>query len=187
MILAAHQPNFFPAGSFYAKARRADVFVLLAHVQYTRGGYHNRFGLGNRWYTMGVSQRIEPLIDKRYNAPEDDWQAIKRKLPAYRGVLDGFDDCIGGSLVETNTAIIRRILDRLGIGCRIVTDHPTDRTATERLVELCQRHGADVYLSGPSGRKYLDMAAFDAAGIRVEWQDAVEPRAVVEMLAEVRM
>lgn len=184
VVLAAHQPNFFPYSGVLDKARRCDVFVLLGHVQFTRGNYHNRFNLGNRWYTMGVNQALEPLVAKRYNDPHGDWQAIKRKLPAYARILDGFDDCIGSSLVDTNAAIIRRLFEHLGIVCRVVTDYPTELSATARLVDLCQHYGADAYLSGPSGRKYLDVAPFGAAGINVEWQGPVEPKAAVELLVE---
>jgi len=40
---------------------------------------------------------------------------------------------------------------------------------TERLVNICKKLNADTYLSGPSGRDYLDESKF--ANIKVEYMD----------------
>jgi len=187
MILAAHQPNYFPAGSFWDRLRRADRFVILAQCQYERGNYHNRFALGGSWYTMPVSQRLEPLVAKRYNDHAANWERIRRRLPvAYQRAFARFDGCCTESLVETNVAVIRRLCAILGIGTEIVMDYPTDLRATDRLVDLCKHYGADTYLSGPSGPKYMDMDAFERAGIRVEVQETrpEHRRAALELVAE---
>ena len=44
-----------------------------------------------------------------------------------------------------------------------------DLSSTELLVEICKNLNATTYLSGPSGRDYLDIQLFDAAGIKVEF------------------
>jgi hypothetical protein len=41
---------------------------------------------------------------------------------------------------------------------------------SERLVNLCQAVGGDVYLSGPGGKEYMDLEIFASAGIEVQWQ-----------------
>src|SRR5437763_1510800 len=43
-LVAIHQPNFFPWLGYFDKLRRADVFVVLDHVQYskTSGNWGNR-------------------------------------------------------------------------------------------------------------------------------------------------
>ena len=41
----------------------------------------------------------------------------------------------------------------------------------ERLVDICQKTGATVYLSGPAARGYLDESALNAAGVQVNWMD----------------
>jgi WbqC-like protein family len=47
---------------------------------------------------------------------------------------------------------------------------------SERLVALCRTVGASTYLSGDGGsRAYLDVAAFERAGLRVAWQRFVHP------------
>lgn len=184
MIVAAHQTNFFPYAGIIEKARRCDRFVVLTQAQYSRGNYHNRFLLDDRWYTLAVNQTLEPLACKRYKSPRGDWEAIKRRLPAHADVLARFDDLITDSLVETNVAIIRRLFSFLEVEADVVLDYPTELTGTARLVDLCQRNDATVYLSGPSGKKYLDDAQFERAGIVVEYQEAGDRRAAVELLME---
>ena len=44
-------------------------------------------------------------------------------------------------------------------------------TPSERLIDLCLAVGGTRYLSGPNAKDYLDVAAFDAAGIAVEFAD----------------
>jgi hypothetical protein len=45
----------------------------------------------------------------------------------------------------------------------------------ELLVDLLQKVGASHYLSGVGARDYFDPAPFDAAGIKVIWQEFVHP------------
>lgn len=185
MVVSIHQPNFFPYEGVLDKIRRSDIHVVLAHAQFERGNYQNRFGRGGYWYTMSVSQKLEPLVEKRYTKPHEDFAAILRRLPERAGLLAEFTDLIGESLVETNVGILRRICERLRITTPIVLDHPTDLRSTERLVDLCQQHGATTYLSGASGPKYLDISLFARAGVRVEVQDIALTgrRAAIDVVA----
>jgi len=48
-------------------------------------------------------------------------------------------------------------------------------TSTERLVRICQEVGADEYLSGPTGKAYMDESLFEKAGIRVVYSDFRHP------------
>lgn len=48
-------------------------------------------------------------------------------------------------------------------------------TKSDLILNLCKATGADVYLSGPLGRDYLDLPAFEKAGIEVRWHDYQDP------------
>lgn len=169
MIVGIHQPNFFPYEGILEKIRRSDLFVLLTHAQFSPGNYHNRFQLGERWMTMSVNRGLEPLTQKRYLRPEADWRRIKES--SGRDMLRVFDSCISPSLVETNVAVVRQLCRMLGITTSIVIDEPSELQRTERLLQICQAHQATVYLSGPSGRKYLDLTLFEHAGIEVQFHN----------------
>lgn len=183
--LTAHQPNFVPWLPYFRKAATANIFVILINCQYEKNGFQNRFNLGDRWYTMSVGRGLDPICDKEYLNPERDWAKIKSALPQeYAGRLDRFDGYISESLHLTNSAIIMHAAKLLGVSTRIVFDEPTDKRGTARLVELCAQHNCDHYISGPSGRKYLDLSQFEQAGIRVSFFTVAEgdSRPLVEVL-----
>jgi len=48
-------------------------------------------------------------------------------------------------------------------------------TPTQRLIDICRLVGADTYLSGAGGHKYLEQAEFEKAGIRLVFQDFRHP------------
>jgi len=163
--------------------KAVDEFVLLNHSQFQKGKYNNRFQMGERWFTLPVNKGLTPLNEKKYINPLVAWEGIKNALPKYP-VLTYFDDCIKESLVETNSEIIRKIAYFLAIETKITDDYPTELTSTERLVDICKSRGATEYLSGISGKKYLDLALFDKAGIKVIFQDEdkIDKRPIIQIL-----
>jgi hypothetical protein len=68
-------------------------------------------------------------------------------------------------------------LERLGIETEIVRSSELEPTETKSalILELCIKVAASVYLSGPFGREYLDLTAFESAGIRVAFHDYAHP------------
>lgn len=175
MIVSVHQPNFCPYSGFFEKVRKADLFVIMSHCQFEKGGYQSRFN-HNGWHTMSVNRGLIPLHEKKYINYDEDWTRIVNKYPN----LQVFDDCIGEDLVETNTSIIVKACEILGIDTMIVTDFPTKKTGTERLVEICKHYRATKYLSGPSGRNYLNQDLFKE--IELEFFDPKDRRSLVELI-----
>lgn len=171
MILTIHQPNFFPWYPLFQKIQSADKFVFLNHSQFQKNYLQNRFNFEDKWYTLSVNKGLDPIITKKYVNPIKDWQSIKNKLKNYNQVLNLFDDCISENLVETNTNIISKICQILNIETQILKDYPTELNSTERLVDICLYYGADTYLSGISGKNYLDMSKFKDKNIKVIFQD----------------
>jgi hypothetical protein len=59
----------------------------------------------------------------------------------------------------------------LNINTKIEIDFPTDKVATERLVDLCKFYDGDVYISGISGPKYMETEMFDRENISIKIQE----------------
>jgi hypothetical protein len=171
MRIAIHQPNFFPWWPFFMKMKEVDLFIILTWCQWEKGGFQNRFFAKGRVHTMSVCRGLTPVCEKQYADPPGDWNRIKENLREYRQELALFDDCIMGSMLATNIQIIDRIARTLKIKAHIGIDFQTEKRNTARLVEICQRVGANEYLSGKSGADYLDMEQFKQAGIDVKFQD----------------
>lgn len=174
IILSAHQPNFFPFFPFFQKMDRSDVFVILSQVQFEKNNYQNRFQLNDKWHTMRVPRGTRSIKDQTYINAKADWKLLKSNLKEYSDTLSLFDDCIFDSLSLTNETIIKRCVSILEIKTKITIDYPTELKATERLVDICKTNGATTYLSGISGRNYLNLELFEEAGIKVIFQEEKE-------------
>lgn len=170
MIIALHQPNFFPWYPYFHRMEQADRFVIVKQCQFANYLFQKRFHINSMWYSMPISNRkkLEPILNKEYVNCEKSWKALKRRLPEYAHILKLFDDDIGGSLVDTNVRIILRIRDILGIKTEMVYDYPTLLVSTERVVDLLKYYAGHVFLAGPSWDNYMNKTLFDNAGIHIE-------------------
>lgn len=199
MIVAAHQPLFLPWLGFFDKMRKADLFIILDHVQFERQNYQNRAwiktGQGPCLITVPVRQssRDERITDKLVDNTGDGrhhWghRICKTLTLAYRGAphFNEFAepalkilDARWERLIDLNLKLIDFCREALGIRTPVLRSSEMKLTGSKSdlVLELCRAAGAGVYLSGNGGsREYLDGAAFERAGVRIAWQDFVHPR-----------
>ena len=68
-------------------------------------------------------------------------------------------------------AVLRAVVGGLGIGTRLVLASELDLTgsSTELMMSLTKAVGGDVYLSGPTGRAYLEPERFADAGLELRY------------------
>lgn len=178
MICAIHQPNFMPWLPFFDKIAACDVFIILTHCQFEKGGFQNRCKIHDSWKTMSVQGGLDLLTHKKYLNPESDWQRIVNSLPQYADVFSKLDIRPDENLVFTNVHIIQRIRSILNLKCEIVMDHVTKAKGTKRLVELCKEIHATKYLSGVGARAYLNVSDFEDEGIEVDFQQTENDRKI---------
>lgn len=198
MIVAAHQPNFIPWLGYFDKMRKADLFVVVDHVQMERQSFQNRVriktGEGARWITVPVVQesRRERIVDKRVDNSRAGRFRWSRKMyltlkyayqsashfadyePAVSGILGARWE----KLSELNGRFIDLCRDALGIRTRMVRSSSLRPAGakSDMVLNLCREVGADAYLAGHgASRTYLDLPAFERAGVRVIWQDFRHP------------
>jgi len=199
MIVAAHQPNFMPWLGYFDKMRKADLFVSVDHVQMERQSYQNRTaiktGEGARWITVPVVQnsRDERIIDKRVDNSRDGRFRWSRKMLltlkyAYQSAPHFAErEAVVAELLERRWDRLGDLNRALIDYCRLVLDIRTPiltssemkiaGAKSDMVLNMCREVGADVYLAGSGASKgYLDVAAFESAGIRVEWQEFAHPR-----------
>ena len=180
MKISIHQANFFPYQGFFQKIEQVDLFVIMTHCQFEKNNYQNRFNIGDKWYTMSVNSGLEPIQNKKYVNHKKDWKSISSQLP----ICKEFDDCISDNLAETNISIIKRACKLLGIKTKIAYDYHTSLSGTARLVDICKKFKADTYLSGISGKNYLNLQLFDRAEINVEFQENIINKPLVNLLSD---
>jgi hypothetical protein len=203
MIVAIHQPHFFPWLGYLHRIMDADLFVFLDHVQYEHQNFQNRVriknGTGSQWITVpllhsGHSQPIaSKLICNRNNGNENGrrgWgksvfatlEAVYSRAPYfndYAPALRGLMNAEHEKLAELNRKSLDFLLDAFDIRTPVI--HSSDLDArgqkTELAINLCRAVDAKVLLCGMGGsRGYMDVAALERAGVRVAWQDFRHPR-----------
>jgi hypothetical protein len=186
MIVTIHQPNFFPWLGYFDKMRLADVFVLLNTVPFTKGGYQNRIQIkgsnGVQWLTIPVKNkgRLGQSTREVLMAAGTPWrrnhaltlEAFYHRTPCFSEMMPQIEALYANSteyLAEFAIPGITWVKDQLQIGARLVksSDLNVKGSASELLLNIVRSLGGTTYLSGPSGRNYLDLGIFADAGIEV--------------------
>lgn len=188
--VAIIQSNYIPWKGYFDVIRSVDEFILLDEVQYTRRDWRNRnlikteYGL--KWLTIPVNTKGNyqaaineiTLVDDGWK--KQHWNTIAHNYSKsayfhlYAKRLENLyiNNC-ERSLSKINYLFINEINELLAINTKLSwsTDYDSNGSKTQRLVELCKGANADIYLSGPSAKSYLEENLFQAQGIEVQWVD----------------
>jgi WbqC-like protein len=183
------QSSYIPWKGYFDLIRSVDAFILLDNVQFTRRDWRSRNRIKTRhglaWLSIPVhtrglyTQLIQDTITSDADWGRRHWQTIRTnyaKTPyfeSYAHRLAALYEHPSTRLSEINHAFITAICDMLGITTPITwsSDYETRDTPSHRLIDLCRAVDGTEYLSGPSASTYLDVAAFEAAGIAVQFAD----------------
>jgi hypothetical protein len=187
MKLAIMQPYFVPYLGYFQLMATVNKFVLLDDVNYINRGWinRNRISLDGKqvWLTVplaGASQNR--LIHEIDIFADPGWKSRQAKLVAqafakapYGAIarelhhrwLNRAEGRLSAFLYETLCDISRY----LGIDTEIVpssTVYPKNGlNAHHRILDICRREGADVYVNPPGGVDLYDKHIFAASGIHV--------------------
>jgi len=192
-VITAHQPNLFFAASIITKIQASDAVILLDEVQYTKGGWTSRNKLpSGSWLTVPVERHcaFKPINRVKIGEPAKDW-----RKPFIHALVETWPGDITAEvcreilrpyklLVGLNVALLRIILRELAphtlwafqshlAGGHAVPAVSDDRESLKpisaQLAMMVEELGGTIYLSGPSGRKYLDEKPFEERGISVDY------------------
>lgn len=188
IVVAIHQPNYLPWLGYFHKIARADVFVFLETVQFSKGSYTNRVQIlrGGKpaWLTQPILQGLGQSIEA-VGFAEPDWprrhldtlHGAYRDANAFREIFPILESLLLAapldSLGAANSHLIEGLAAALGLTSRFVRDGALGVGAPgrdDRLVALVEAvtPGA-VYLSGKGGAAYQDEAKFTAADITLRY------------------
>jgi hypothetical protein len=193
MRVAIHQPQYLPWLGYLAKWAAADLFVFLDTVQYEKNGWQNRNRIkaadGARWLTVPVHAPFgTPIADVAVD-DEQPWAARHLRAiegayadapywPARRDAFERFYTERWEWLVPVAVASAELLAGAMGVRTptRMASSLAVDDDdPTGRLVALCRAVGADTYLAGGHGSRYMDAKRFADAGIRVLYQAYSHP------------
>lgn len=191
------QPTFIPWMGWFDLADQADVMIILDDVQFSKQSWQQRNrlrtpeGLGFLSVPVKSAGRSQQLINEVELANESSVEKLLRTIqgyyaraPFFREHFPGLGDTMRegastGKLAELNIAVIRWIMQALGIDVPLVrsSELEMDGKRGEYVAALCEKVGATRYLSPAGAQDYLleDRSAFDSRGIPVELQVYVHP------------
>ncbi len=180
-----HQPSYLVWPPFLEKMQRADLFLYLDDVEYSKNSEMNRNRIlsatGPLWLTIPKSNAALGTRIHEARLPDLHWKFKHWKTictcygrapyftPRVREALGELYHRAWDRLLDVNLAFTELLREWIGIHT------PTMLTSTlgvhtrssERVLDLCRAVGADRYLSGPAGPDYLDLDSFERAGIEV--------------------
>ncbi|TVT24742.1 WbqC family protein [Amycolatopsis acidiphila] len=190
---AVHQPNFFPRSATLAKLFQADVWVVLDDVQFNARDYQHRARLAplhdpaaQRWLTVPVHRpqgRASRIAELRLADPDTSRRRVAQLVRQYYGrgphwacVRDAVDEVLAALALTDRVADVaevstRALLAQLGWRGEVVRSSAllSSDERSARLADLAAAVGADTYLCGRGGARYLDEAPFAARGLTVRY------------------
>lgn len=199
MLIAIHQPHYVPWLGYLDRMVKADLFVVLDHVQFERRNFQNRTTIRlegqPKLLTVPVVQvsQKETILEKQVDNSEDggrDWgpthfKTLKyayRKAPFFAQYAARLEEILctrWDRLVDLDLAMLDFVREGFAIDTPIrrSSEMNVEGAKSELLLNLCRSMGPDsVFLGGLGGsRRYLDHDAFAAAGVGVQWQDFTHP------------
>lgn len=186
--VAILQSNYVPWKGYFDLIAAVDEFILYDDVQFTKNDWRNRNRIktprGPAWLTIPVGQGIHRRIcdvsiqSAAWRASH--WKTLVqnyRKASSFASIAAWLEplylEAVDTQLSGINRSFIEAICSYLGVATRLswAWDYNTVQGKTDRLVDLCVQVGATEYVSGPSARSYLNVAAFGARDITVTWFD----------------
>lgn len=195
MKVTIHQPEHMPWLGFFHKINMVDVYVVLDNVQYRRRYFQNRNKIrtkdGWQWLIVPLEkeERDELLIknakiskaDMRWR--EDNVESMRQnyyRTAYFENYWDEFkaiynrDYCY---LSEFNIGLIKFFLQKLGLKKDIVlaSELGVSGDKGDLIFDICKVASAKTYISGISGKDYLNFDKFNANHIEVVIQEFHHP------------
>lgn len=188
MTVAILQSNYIPWKGYFDIIAACDIFVIYDEVQYTKNDWRNRNKIktqnGLEWLTIPVKQEKLSQAIFESNASVNNWakkhisaiQTNYGKAPFFNQYKEQIFDLYlksGSNLSEINRLFLQEICHLLSIKTKIIDSRELklEGGKVERLVDACKKLNADIYLSGPSAKNYIQEELFNQNKIEIKWMD----------------
>jgi len=175
MKVTIHQPEHFPYMGFFQKISNVDLFIILDNVRFRKNYFQNRNKIKSlagrdEWITVPVEKKATSKNIKDVLVSKDPIWRKKLLRKIHQNLkFDASEIYSHEKLIDINMASIRWAMNKLGIQTEIVfaSDYDVEGTKSELLANLLNEVKTTKYISGPSGKNYLDLSLF--RGIEVEF------------------
>ncbi len=190
--MTIHQPEHIPWLGFFHKLNAADVYVVLDNVCFRKNYFQNRNKIktarGWQWITVPVHHSLATLIKDISITSDSKWKKNwlgsvslnYRKAPYFNNYYEEIERVINGAsnnLSQLNISLLKLLCNFLGIDTEfmLASKLSVKGRGSELILNLCKEFKADTYLSGISGKDYLQKEQFQKSGIKIEFQEFHHP------------
>lgn len=187
--VAMIQSGYLPWKGYFDIIHDVDLFIFLDDLQYTVRDWRNRNRIkapqGLHWLSIPIGNRRDLAIDE-VKISDPAWQRKHwatlchryARTPHFQRYRTFFEeiylDRAWTSLSDLNQHLIVNIATEfLGIQTTFQNARPMNAQGhkTVRLLDLLKQVGADLYVTGPTTRVYLNVPMLEQAGIQVVFKD----------------
>ena len=191
MLVAIHQPEYLPWLGYFEKMLRAEVFVLLDNVQFSKGDFHNRTRIkgaaGAQWLSVpvhaGSSATIGAVEVAGHRWEAKHWRSLVSAysrapfFAEWAGEFEAFYRQAAPRLLDYNVGALELLARAFGLRRNwvLASRLKAGGRKSELVLNICRELGADAYYSGRSGSAYLSRDEFERAGVEIKVQQFAHP------------
>ena len=189
------QPSYLPWIGYFEQIARADQFVFLDNVQFTRRDWRNRNKIRTRegwaWLTVPIEQKNrytqmlkETRIDNSTNWSKKHCESIRlnySRAPFFEMYYPYFDSVYRKrwefllDLCYETTGYLKETLN-INTPTYKSSELPVGGVKADLILNICQQMKASHYLTGSLARDYLSKEDFSQKGIDLEYQEYDHPK-----------
>jgi hypothetical protein len=190
-----HQPDFLPYLGFFDRFLKSDLWVVLDHVQFVNKGnsWHYRDKIktpnGAQWLSTSIQKCANDTpINEVLLSNTVDWRTKNLNLlrqnygkaPGFAEVFPYIEELYAYSCIKMadfNLRSIEMLMKLFDISIPSVFSSKLDPQGkkNELLIDILNKVGADIYLSGVGAKDYMEPDLFKLSGIDVVYQDYKHP------------
>jgi WbqC-like protein family len=188
-IVTMHQPNYLPWIGLFSKISKADCFVVMDILQYTNHGVIHRNKIrtntGSGYLTIPISKDFWKDKIKDVKLPYNQewrtahWKTIYHnytKTDFFKEHKEFFETLYQENftyLWQINMEIVRYLIKSFNIDVEIIFSSTLNLDPnlkhTDMIIAVLKKLNAKSYLSGPSGRNYLEFEKLQQNGINLKF------------------
>jgi len=193
MIVSMHQPTFWPWLGLLDKIAMSDLFIILDHVQMSKGSYQYRnvffCGGDRKFLTLPINYHLgDNFHQLSFRSAE--WQVKQLsqiqnyylRSPFFSDIYPLMESYYNSTYETPLEAIARSMqlsMELFSIDTKIgfSSEYRISSDKGEMVFDLCKVVDASVYLSGKGAYAYMQdvKERFKAASITIDWQDFTHP------------
>ena len=191
MIVAALQPGYLPWLGFFDLFKRSDLFVIEDSLKYTKQDWRNRNRIrtssGTAYLTVPVEGAApsmpinEVRIDSGQTWARRQWNLLEanyRRAPYWKAYSPFLHDGLfrpWERLIDLDLWFTDFFLREFAIKKSYILLSSLDVAfgpdKTQSLIDLTRVVGATGFIEGQSGKAFIDLEKFEAAGFEIAFQE----------------